>query len=138
MRFLIFFSIFTAILGLAHYYVGRRMIVGTGSTPKTKRIIWALAVLSFLLCVLALVTRLFLIGHPIAGVFAWVGNTALGLFSIVGILTVGRDLILLVMKLLRRVVGLAQRLSKAPTGSSFERKPDPERRSVLIAGSNLT
>ncbi|MBD3299677.1 MAG: metallophosphoesterase, partial [candidate division Zixibacteria bacterium] len=47
-------------------------------------------------------------------------------------------LILLVMKLLRRVVGLAQRLSKAPTGSSFERKPDPERRSVLIAGSNLT
>ncbi len=137
MRFVIFFSIFTAVLGLAHYYVGRRMISGTGSTPSRKRIIWSLVTVSFLLCVLALVTRLFLIGHPIAEVFAWVGNTALGLFSIVAILTIGRDLVLLVTKFVGRIVGFAQKLSGAPAGSALQRKPDSDRRKVLIAGSNL-
>lgn len=135
MRFLAFFLIFTGIIALAHAYVGRRLVSTGDLSRMQRRLGWMLVALSFVLCASPMIFQIFLRGRFSSTPIAWAGSVAMGFFSVLTVLTVGRDLILLATRIGRGVIRLAKRLFSHTTHAPSE--IDPDRRKVLIAGSNL-
>ena len=135
MRFLAFFVIFTGIIGLAHFYVGRRLVSASGLSLARRRLGWMLVVLSFVLTASPMIMQIFLRGRFSSTAIAWVGFVAMGFFSVLAVLTIGRDLIYVLVRGAGIIARLATKL--------FASKPqspvliDADRRKVLIAGSNF-
>lgn len=131
MRFLLFFSVWSAVLGLAFWYVSRRLTNRPFVSPKARRRARLLTLLLFLLTPLPMI---FLVqGIESDGVdgLAWAGFVIMGLFSLVftGILL--RDLLLLPGWLARRLRG------KRTDGNADKGPPDTSRREFLVHTTNM-
>lgn len=135
MRFLAFFLIFTGIIGLAHFYVGRRLVSASRISRGRRRLGWVLVALSFVLTASPMIIQIFLRGRFSSALLSWVGFVALGFFSVLAVLTIGRDLIYILVRIVGAIIRLTKKLSSPRSQSSAV--PDADRRKVLIAGSNF-
>ncbi len=135
MRFLAFLLIFTSIIGLAHVYVGRRLVSSSGLSRSRRRLGWILVALSFVLTASPMIIQIFLRGRFFPEAFAWAGFVAMGFFSVLAVLTIGRDLIYLLVRIVRAIVHLAKKLFSPKAEAPAE--IDADRRKLLIAGSSL-
>jgi predicted MPP superfamily phosphohydrolase len=134
MRFLAFFLIFTSMIAIAHFYVGRRLVSSSGLPRNRARIGWLLVALSFVLSASPMIIFVLLRGREFPEFIAWAGFVAMGFFSLLAVLTFGRDVIYVLL----RIGGAVSRLIKRVFGSkSTVSAVDAERRKVLIAGSNV-
>ncbi len=135
MRFFAFFLIFTSVIGIAHFYVGRRLVSSSPLTKSRRRIGWMLVGLSFVLSASPMLILIFLRGTFSSEPLAWIGFIAMGFFSVLTVLTAGRDIVYLFMRMVEGLGRLFKRLiSRA---DATDPKVDASRRKMLIAGSNL-
>jgi uncharacterized protein len=95
MRFAIFFSFWFAILALAYWYVGRRVIGGSQLHGKQKRVVWILVFLIFLLPQVPFFLYLNRIQAAWIDTLSWAGYFVLGFFSLLFTLIVLRDVAVL-------------------------------------------
>ncbi len=135
MRFLIFFLISSAIVGLAYLYVGRRLIGTSGLTKRNKRIAWLALLLWFLLPIITFASFMERIQSGFEDELSWVGYISLGMFSTLFTFTVLRDIAYFAL------VGkdkLRARFRKHTSpDSSPDKDPDAGRRRFLLRSSNM-
>lgn len=135
MRFLAFFLIFTSVIGIAHFYVGRRLVSSGTLTKSRRRIGWMLVLLSFILSSSPMLILIFLRGKFSSEPLAWAGFVALGFLSTLTVLTAGRDILYLFVRTVQGLGRLVKRLTSRPEATAPA--VDASRRRLLIAGSNL-
>lgn len=128
MRFLIFFLIWFSALGLAHWYLGRRVIRTARFTGRARHIAWGIVGGFYLLPTVPFFLFLNRVQAEWLDAVSWGGYVALGFFSLVLSLFLLRDGVLLIMKLAKRT-GLRPRRHPAET--------DPERRRFMIHATNI-
>jgi uncharacterized protein len=95
MRFVLFFSFWCAILALAYWYVGRRMVWGAQLKRKKKNVVWVLIVLIFLLPQVPFFLFLNRLQATWIDSLSWAGYIVLGFFSLLFTVVVLRDVALL-------------------------------------------
>lgn len=135
MRFLVFFLIVSMVLALAYAYVGWRLIGPAGLSRAGAGAAWAFLVVLFLLPIITVLVQFNRILPGAGGFLPWIGYLSLGLFSFVFTFLVMRDLAWLLFAGGERLWGLIERLA---TGSPRVRSVlDPERRTILLQGTNL-
>lgn len=124
MQMLFFGLAMTVIWGGAHYYVGQRLIVGSGMVAPWSLVAWTvLATHASLLPFVAFAQR----RVPDLGVLEvlqWATYVGMGFFSLLVVALFARDLVFLIAKL----------------GGVLDPNPlpdDPDRRTVLASGLNL-
>lgn len=95
MRFVVFFSVWFAILALAYWYVGRRVVRGAQLQGKKKNAVWGLVILIFLLPQVPFFLYLNRVQAPWVDSLSWAGYIVLGFFSLLFTLIVLRDVAVL-------------------------------------------
>lgn len=129
MSIILFFVFFFGVVGLAHWYVGRRFITAAGLTGGKKLRAWLLV--AFVLIIPQASFLFFLNGiqsHWL-DIFSLIGFVVLGFFSLLFTFTVLRDFIAL--------AGNAVALIGRKAHHKKSEKIDRERRQFIIHSSNL-
>lgn len=129
MRFLVFFFVWFSVLGLAHWYVGRRIIRTARFTGRARTIAW-LVVAAVLLT--PSITFFLFINRAQGGLLdtaSWVSYLILGFFTLVLTFIILRDVALLLTKGIDKLRGY---LSPPP-----QKHVDTERRRFIIHASNI-
>ncbi len=129
MRFLVFFLVWFSVLGVAHWYVGRRIIRTANFTVRARRIAWLVVTAVLLIPSITF----FLFVNRAQGAWldtaSWVSYVVLGFFTLVLTFIILRDVVLLLAKVIDRL-----RSTFSPTQ---EQQVDTERRRFIIHASNL-
>ncbi|GAB4317956.1 MAG: metallophosphoesterase [Candidatus Zixiibacteriota bacterium] len=128
MRFVLFFLVFFAIVGGGCYYVGRRIIAPAHLPAPWVQIAWIALMLLPVLSILPIILRINGLENPVVDYLSWVGYVGLGFLSLLATGVIIRDLFLLGGKAWTWAANTFR-------GSSLE--PDPERRRLLLYGSNM-
>ena len=128
MRSAAFFTVFFAVLAGVSFYVGRRLISSARIRSPWRQLAWTAAALAPVLAVLPLLLRINGIEEPWVDHVSWVGYVGLGFLSLLATGIVIRDIGLCAARTWRWCANLfrAQKV-----------EPDPERRRVLLAGTNM-
>jgi predicted MPP superfamily phosphohydrolase len=133
MRFAIFFLISSSIVGLAFFYVGRRLIRTSALSKRAKRYAWLTLLFWFLVPIVSF--ALFIRGKESGfdDAFSWVGYVSLGLFSLVFTFVVLRDAALVVWFTGRKLAAVFRR-KKALIETA---ETDRHRRQFLVQSTNM-
>ncbi|MBX2991668.1 MAG: metallophosphoesterase [Bacteroidetes bacterium] len=131
LQFLIFFSIWFGVIGLAHWYVGRRVIKAAQFTREQARIARAVVILLFLIPQV-----------PFAFFLAGVQSSVLDILSYLGYIVMGFFTLVLTFFVLRDLVVLASRLIEKGK-KIFTKNPVPapvndDRRRFLVHATNIS
>lgn len=133
MSFFLFFLFWVSLIGLAHWYVGRRMINATNLRRRQKQTAWLVVGMIFLI---PQVPFFFFLNRMQSGwldAFSWAGYVVLGFFSLILSLLLLRDIVLLARRFTEKMAGLALR----KTIPAPDPEVDKERRRFLIHSTNL-
>jgi uncharacterized protein len=135
MRFFIFFGVWSVILGLAFFYVGRRVIRPLTHHKRTRRYLWLLIGILWLVPLSSFHFFLTKQESATGDSVTWAGYIILGILSLVINFAVVRDLVLGMGKLgaavRRRLPG------KRPTSVASSREVNLDRRAFLMRSTNL-
>jgi predicted MPP superfamily phosphohydrolase len=124
---LVFFLVASTIWGLAHFYVGRRLLTHP-TWPKGRRLgAWAAVGLLALVGPLTLAGNRLVSEASVVSELTWAAYTYMGFFSIAFVLVLARDVVLLAAVLVERV----RRGARAA-----EPTTDDARRSFLVNATN--
>jgi uncharacterized protein len=104
MRVFVFLTVMPLVWGLAHWYLGRRLIGPSALRSGGRRIAWGLLVLFAVLPLVTFVAPRIGVHVSAGGVLPWLGFTAMGLSSILLTLVVAVDLAGLVARGTRRML----------------------------------
>ncbi len=135
MRFAVFFLIFSTILALAYAYVGWRIIAPAGLSRAWATAAWALLLVLFLLPILTFSLQFTRLLPGTGSLLVWTGYITLGFFSFVFTFLLLRDLTWLLAVAGEKVWDLIGRLGGGSSQASAA--PDPQRRAVILQGTNL-
>ena len=133
MSFFLFFLFWVSLIGLAHWYVGRRVINAANLQRAERRTAWMVVGMIFLI---PQVSFFFFLGRMQSAwldLFSWGGFVTLGFFSLILTLLLLRDGVLLA----RRVTEKILRLTLRKSISSSDPAVDKERRRFLVHSTNL-
>lgn len=135
MHFLIFIIIFTALIGLSGFYIGRQIILPSSFKIHWKTGAWSFLFLGLLLTPLQVLLRILKIEGPILDFIAWIGYLGLGFISLLFVLLLMRDICILLINFsnkLYRKAGLTYRNNK-----ELKQLPDIERRRLILNSVNI-
>lgn len=129
-QFLIFFSIWFGVIGLAHWYVGRRVIKAAQFTREQARIAWVVVVLLFLIPQVPFAFFLAGVQSNVLDILSYLGYIVMGFFTLVLTFVVLRDLVLLISKGINTTrKGLTRKRDEMPVSD--------DRRRFLVHASNI-
>lgn len=131
MAFILFFAFWLSLLGLANWYVGRRIIRPAGLTRGPRVVAWSGVLLMFLL---PMVPFLFFINGAQGrwlDLLSWTGFVVMGFFSLLFTAVVMRDAGLLALGGVRKLRAVFVPAPPAPP------EVDRERRRFLLHAGNL-
>ena len=132
MRFFLFFLIWFSVLGLAYFYVGRRLIKPARLEGRAKRLAWLGTAFWFLLPIVPFLFFLNGVQSTTVDLVSWGGYVALGLFSLVFTFVLIRDAVLVIRSGGKRIANLIRRRSGQETNAT-----DIERRRFLLYSTNI-
>jgi predicted MPP superfamily phosphohydrolase len=116
--------IFTLLLTGIYYYTGRRLISPLSISPRIKRTIWIIILISPLFLPSSFILNMLDTNPAAINLTGWLGYLAMGFFTILFAFVIVRDLILLVNRIINR--------GKKSAGY------DPQRRRFLINSVNYS
>ncbi len=131
MRFIIFFVIWSSILGLGYWYVGRRVITAAQFQKKRKAVAWGVVAIFFLVPQAPFLLFLNRMQGDWIDSLSLVGYIVLGFFTLVVTFFVLRDLVLLVT---RGVDSIQNRIRHRTSASTNLNR---DRRRFLVHASNI-
>lgn len=132
MRFAVFFATWFCILGLAYWYVGRRLIRPISGTPGKKRVFWWLILSWYLLPIIPFLFFLSGVHNSLIDLLTWIGQIGLGSFTLILTFVAARDLALLFRKIWDRLAKVFQRPTR---GEATEF--NAERRQFFVHSTNI-
>jgi predicted MPP superfamily phosphohydrolase len=133
MSFFLFFLFWVSLIGLGHWYVGRRLINAANLQQTQRRIAWLVVGVFFLIPQIPFFFFLNRMQSAWLDAFSWGGYVVLGFFSLILTLLLVRDIALLARRFSRKLV----RLTLRKTTPSPDLEADKERRRFLIHSTNL-
>jgi predicted MPP superfamily phosphohydrolase len=133
MSFFLFFLFWVSLIGLGHWYVGRRLINAANLQQTQRRIAWLVVGAFFLIPQIPFFFFLNRMQSAWLDAFSWGGYVVLGFFSLLLTLLLVRDIALLARRFSRKLV----RLTLRKTTPSPDLEADKERRRFLIHSTNL-
>jgi predicted MPP superfamily phosphohydrolase len=133
MSFFLFFLFWVSLIGLGHWYVGRRLINAANLQQTQRRIAWLVVGAFFLIPQIPFFFFLNRMQSAWLDAFSWGGYVVLGFFSLILTLLLVRDIALLARRFSRKLV----RLTLRKTTPSPDLEADKERRRFLIHSTNL-
>lgn len=119
---IMFGTVVTVLWGGLHFYVGQRLIAGSGLSKPWFYAAWGMVALHASLTPVAFMSRRGWIENDLAAALQWVTYTGMGFFVLLLLMVVARDVVMLV---------------ESYTRSFHGGLPDPTRRALLGGGVNL-
>jgi predicted MPP superfamily phosphohydrolase len=128
----LFFLVWIALIGLAHWYIGRRVIHSAAWKGTRKRLAWTTVVLVFFSLLMPFIFFANRSQSASLDVLAWIGYVVMGFVSLLFSFLLLRDLTLL----LRRVYDGVSHFFRKATGSDTS-SIDKDRRRFLTHATNI-